>query len=99
MLQLGLGLGLGQGMYFSLLFFFSLLKVTKIFVLHVSGNCDIRGVRTTTVHDVKMMYSQEQYMENVPGFGLNLLWRRQDPSAKRALRSESDFARLSSTQG
>ena len=53
-------------MYFSLLFFFSLLKVTKIFVLRVSGNCDIRGVRTTTVRDVKMMYSQERYMENVP---------------------------------
>ena len=48
-------------------FFFSLLKVTKIYVLHVSGNCDIRGVRTaTTVRDVKMMYSQERYMENVP---------------------------------
>ena len=47
-------------------FFFSLLKVTKIFVLHVSGSCDIRGVRTTTVRDVKMMYSQERYMENVP---------------------------------
>ena len=54
-------------MYFSLLFFFfSLLKVTKIFVLHVSSNCDIHGIRTTTVHDVKMMYSQERYMENVP---------------------------------
>ena len=52
-------------MYFSLLFF-SLLKVTKIFVLCVSSNCDIRDVRTTTVRDVKMMYSQERYMENVP---------------------------------
>ena len=53
-------------MYFSLLFFFffSLLKVTKVFVLHVSGNRDIRGVRTT-VRDVKMMYSQERYMKNV----------------------------------
>ena len=47
-------------------FFFSLLKVTKIIVLRVSGNCDICGIRTTTVHDVKMMYSQERYMENVP---------------------------------
>ena len=47
-------------------FFFSLLKVTKIFVLRVSGNCDIRSVRTTTVRDLKMMYSQEWYMENVP---------------------------------
>ena len=41
-------------------------KVTKIFVLRVSGNCDIRSVRTTTVRDIKMMYSQERYMENVP---------------------------------
>ena len=47
-------------------FFFSLLKVTKIFVLRVNGNCNIHGVRTTTVRDVKMMNSQERYMENVP---------------------------------
>ena len=60
-------------MYFSLLFFFSLLKVTKIFVLRVSGNCDISGVRTTTVRDVKMTYSQEWYMENVPRFLLVFL--------------------------
>ena len=52
-------------------FFFSLLNVTKIFVLRVSGNCDIRGIRTTTVCDVKMMYSQEQYMENVPNLMLS----------------------------
>ena len=52
-------------MYFSP-FFFSLLEVTNIFVLRVSGNCDVRGVRTTTVRDVMMMYSQERYMENVP---------------------------------
>ena len=51
---------------FPFFFFFFLLKVTKIFVLRVSGNCDIRGIRTTTVRDVKMMYSQERYMENVP---------------------------------
>ena len=51
---------------FFFLFFFSLLKVSKIFVLRVSGNCDIRGVRTTTVRDVKMMHSQERYMEDVP---------------------------------
>ena len=52
MLQLGLGLGLGLG----------------------PGNgafpflftCNVRGVRTTTVSDVTMMYSKEQYMENVP---------------------------------
>ena len=50
MLQLGLGLGPGNVFFPS---FFSLLKVTKIFVLRVSGNCDIRGVRTTTVCDVK----------------------------------------------
>ena len=49
-----------------LLFFISLLEVTNIFVLRVSGNCDVRGVRTTTVSDVTMMYSQERYMENVP---------------------------------
>ena len=52
-------------MYFSLFFIFSLLKVTKIFVLRVSSNCDIHGIRTTTVRGVKMMYSQERYMENV----------------------------------
>ena len=38
----------------------------KIFVLRISGNWDSRGVRTTTVCDVKMMYSQKWYMENVP---------------------------------
>ena len=62
MLQLGLGLGPGNVFFPS--FFFSLLKVTKVFVLRISGNRDIRGVRTT-VRDVKMMYSQERYMENV----------------------------------
>ena len=36
------------------------------FVLRVSGNCDTCGVRTTTVRDVKMMYSQEWYVEDVP---------------------------------
>ena len=51
---------------FPFFFFLSLLKVAKIFVLRISGNCDIHGVRTTTVRDVKKMYSQEQYMENVP---------------------------------
>ena len=35
-----------RGMHFSFFFFFS-VKVTKIFVLHVSGNYDVRGVRTT----------------------------------------------------
>ena len=48
MLQLGLGLGLGPGNVFFPSFFFSLLKVTKVFVLRV------------TVRDVKMMYSQER---------------------------------------
>ena len=47
------------------LLFFSLLEVTNIFVLHVSSNCDICGIRTT-VCDVTMMYSQKRYMENVP---------------------------------
>ena len=46
--------------FFFFFFFLSLLKVTKIFVLCISGNCDIRGIRTTTVCDVRMMYSQEQ---------------------------------------
>ena len=46
-------------------FFFSVLKVTNSFVLHISGNCDVCGVRIT-VRDVTMMYSQEWYMENVP---------------------------------
>ena len=46
-------------------FFFSVLKVTNSFVLHISGNCDVRGVRIT-VRDVTMMYSQERHMENVP---------------------------------
>ena len=48
--------------------FFSVLKVTNAFVLHVSGNCNVRGVRTATVCDVMMMYCQERYMENVPVF-------------------------------
>ena len=46
--------------------YFSLLEVTNIFVLRISGNCDVRGVRTTTVRDITMMYSQEWHMENVP---------------------------------
>ena len=46
---------------------FFLLKVTNIFVLRVSGNCDVGGLRTT-VRDATMMYSQERYMENVPSF-------------------------------
>ena len=53
-------------MYFSL--FFSVLKVTNAFVLRVSGNCNVRGIRTVTVCDVTMMYCQEKYMENVPVF-------------------------------
>ena len=47
------------------LIFFSVLKVTNTFVLGVNGNCDVHGVRTTTVHDVTMMYCQEWYMEKV----------------------------------
>ena len=43
-----------------------MLKVTKTFVLRVSGNCKVRSVRTTTVHDVTVIYCQEQYMVNVP---------------------------------
>ena len=54
-------------MYFFPSFFFW-LKVTNTFVLHVSGNCDVCGVRTTTVCDLTMMYSQEWYTENVPDF-------------------------------
>ena len=65
--------GLGLGNVFFPSFFFSLLKVTNIFVLCVSGNCDVCGIRTTTVCDVMMMYSQERYMENVPKrFSANL---------------------------
>ena len=63
-LELGLGLGLGPGNVFFPCF--SLLKVTNTFVMCISGNCDVHGIRTTTVRDVMMMYSQEQYMENVP---------------------------------
>ena len=67
MLQLGLELGPGNVFFSSFFFFFfSLLEVTHIFVLRVSGNCNVRGVRTTTVCDVTVMYSQERYMENVP---------------------------------
>ena len=55
-------------MFFFLIF---LLKVTNTFVLRVSRNCDVRGVRTTTVHDITMMYSQERYMENVPKVATN----------------------------
>ena len=32
-------------------------KMTKIFVLRVSGNCDIRSVRTTTVRDKDDVFS------------------------------------------
>ena len=49
-------------------FSLSVLKVTNTFALHVNGSCDVhgvRGVRTATVCDVTMMYSKEQYMENV----------------------------------
>ena len=70
MLQLGLGLGQGNGV-FPFFFFLFVLKVTNTFVLHVNGSCDVhgvRGVRTTTVHDVTMMYCKEQYVENVPFF-------------------------------
>ena len=45
------------------LFFLSVLKVTNIFVMHIS---DVHGVKTTTVCDVTMMYCKEWYMENVP---------------------------------
>ena len=30
------------------------------------SNCNVCGVRTTTVRDVTMMYCQKRYMENVP---------------------------------
>ena len=46
--------------------FLSVSKVTNTFVLHANGSCCIHGVRTTTVHDVTMMYCKEQYMEDVP---------------------------------
>ena len=32
--------------------FFSMLKVTNTFVLHVNGSCGVHGLRTTTVRDV-----------------------------------------------
>ena len=55
---------------FPFLFFFSpMLEVINTFVLHVNSCCDvhgIRGVRTTPVCDVTMMYSKERYTENVP---------------------------------
>ena len=54
---------------FPVLFFLSVLKVTNNFVLHVNGSCDVHGLRTTTVHDVMMMYCKERYMENVPREG------------------------------
>ena len=57
--------------------FFSVLKVTNTFVLHVNSSCDVHGARTTTVHDVTMMYCKERYMENVPyslASFLSLLW-------------------------
>ena len=47
-------------------FFFFVLKVTDTFVLCVISNCEVCGVRTTTVRDVTMMYCQKRYMENVP---------------------------------
>ena len=54
--------------FFFFFFFFYVLKVTNTFVLRVSGNCNIHGVRTTTVCDVTMMYCKERYMESVPRF-------------------------------
>ena len=51
---------------FSVLFFWSVLKVANNFVLHVNGSCDVHGLRTTTVRDVTVMYCKERYMENVP---------------------------------
>ena len=57
--------------------------MTKIFVLRVSGNCDIRGIRTTTVCDVKMMYSQERYMENVPKEGRRKKGRKRRGERRR----------------
>ena len=47
-------------------FFLFVLKVTNTFVLHVNSSCDIHDVRTTTVHDVTMMYCKEEYTENMP---------------------------------
>ena len=66
-LQLGLGLGLGPWMELFLFFFvFLCVKVTKTFVLlswHVTvQRSDVRP----TLRDVMMMYSKEQYMENLP---------------------------------
>ena len=54
-----------QVYFFPFFFFFSVKKVTNIFVLHVSGNYDVCGLRTTTI---MMMHSQEQYIENVLKF-------------------------------
>ena len=36
--------------------FFLFFVLTNSFVLHVSGSCDIHGIRTTAVRDVTMMY-------------------------------------------
>ena len=47
-------------------FFLFMLKVTDTFVLHVRGSCGVQCLRTTTVHDITMMYCKEWYMENVP---------------------------------
>ena len=55
-------------------FFLSMLKVTNTFVLHVRGSCGVHGLRTTTVHDVMIMYYRERYMENVPKD--NCYWSR-----------------------
>ena len=67
-----LGLGPGNGVlpfFFFLLLLLLLmffLSATNTFVLHVNGSCGAHGLRTTTVHDVTMMYCKERYMENVP---------------------------------
>ena len=63
-------LGLGNRIFF--FFFLSVLKVTNTFVLRVNGSCDVHGVRTTTLHDITMMYCKERYMENVPKEQVNV---------------------------
>ena len=63
-LQLGLGLGLGPGNGIISAFFFLCVKVMKSLVL-LSWHVTVRRSRRPTIHDVMMMYSKEQYMENL----------------------------------
>ena len=78
MLQLGLGLEPGNVIF--------CVKVTNTFVLHVNGNCDVHGLRTTKVRDVTMMYCKERYMENVP-YLVVLSWNGRQQRKKERMHS------------